>query len=55
MSEVSIRKVKRSGPSALWGANVVQRDDYGVWLYTPRGSLYSPTSSEGDVVVRHNG
>jgi Protein of unknown function (DUF402) len=39
-----VRKVKRGGGTGLWGAYELDRDEHGVWLYTPVGSLYRGTS-----------
>ena len=35
-----IRKRKRPEGSGFWGAYPTADDDLGVWLFTPRGSLY---------------
>jgi uncharacterized protein len=39
-----VRKVKRGGSTGLWGAYELDRDEHGVWLYTPVASLYRGTS-----------
>jgi Protein of unknown function (DUF402) len=39
-----VRKVKREGGTGLWGAYELDRDEHGVWLYTPVASLYRGTS-----------
>jgi hypothetical protein len=55
VASVLIRKVKRAGGSGLWGSYPVERDEHGVWLYTPRGSLYRGTTASGEVEVCHAG
>ncbi len=35
-----IRKEKRPNGSGFWGAYRTAEDEFGVWLFTPRGSLY---------------
>jgi hypothetical protein len=37
---VFIRKQKRPDSSGFWGAYKTGEDAFGVWLFTPRGSLY---------------
>ncbi len=37
---VFIRKQKRPDGSGFWGAYKTGEDAFGVWLFTPRGSLY---------------
>jgi hypothetical protein len=37
---VFIRKQKRPDGSGVWGAYKTGEDAFGVWLFTPRGSLY---------------
>lgn len=43
MGSLYIRKVKRGQGEGLWGSYVVDEDAYGVWLYTPEGSMYRGT------------
>lgn len=41
MAEIRyIRKKKRPDGTAVWGAYETARDELGVWLFTPRGSLF---------------
>jgi Protein of unknown function (DUF402) len=35
-----IRKQKRPEGTAIWGSYETARDELGVWLFTPRGSLF---------------
>jgi hypothetical protein len=35
-----LRKIKRSKGFARWSAYEFERDDFGLWLFTPRGSLF---------------
>ena len=44
-----IRKRKRPAGSGLWGGYEVDRDEHGVWLYTPEGSHFRGTSVNGEV------
>jgi hypothetical protein len=52
---VFIRKVKRAGGSGVWGSYPVERDEHGVWLYTPQGSLYRGTTPSGEEQICHAG
>lgn len=54
MRTVFIRKVKRGKGDGLWGSYIVDRDEFGLWLYTPQGSLYRGTNGS-DVSVCHAG
>lgn len=40
MRTVVIRKVKRPEGIARWSAYVMGKDHYGLWLYSPKGTLY---------------
>ena len=50
METTRIRKVKRpSGASGLWSAYVLYEDAYGVWLFSPQGTLFR-AEQDGRVV-----
>jgi hypothetical protein len=40
---VLVRKVKRPIGNGLWAAYRLAEDEYGTWLYVPRGSIYRGT------------
>ena len=40
VTPVYIRKQKRPEGSGFWGAYPTAEDEFGLWLFTPRGSLY---------------
>lgn len=40
-----IRKVKRPDGNQLWGSYLVDDDEWGAWLYTPKGSLARGTKN----------
>src|SRR5882757_4645799 len=40
MDTVLVQKLKRPDGSGLWGAYVLDGDEYGHWLYSPVGCLY---------------
>lgn len=40
VTPVYIRKQKRPDGSGLWGAYPTAEDQFGLWLFTPRGSIY---------------
>ena len=42
-----VRKCKRPNAHAVWGAYEVDRDEHGVWLYTPEGSRFRSTTGDG--------
>lgn len=47
--ECRVRKCKRPAGDGWWGAYEMERDEHGVWLYTPEGSRYRGTSHAGAV------
>jgi hypothetical protein len=49
-----VEKIKREGGTGLWGAFELDRDEHGLWLYTPVGSLYRGTGG-ADVACCHAG
>ncbi len=45
-----IRKVKRGGGFGRWPAYEFARDEYGRWLYSPKGTIYRGYDKGGRVV-----
>jgi hypothetical protein len=44
VAPVYIRKRKRPDGSGFWGAYPTAEDQFGLWLFTPRGSIYRAES-----------
>ena len=44
-----IRKRKRAAGSGFWGAYLTAEDRFGIWLFTPRGSLYRDEGCDGNL------
>ena len=40
METIFLRKRKRLSGSGLWAAYILDVDEYGTWLFSPKGSLY---------------
>ncbi len=43
-----IRKIKRPEGIARWSAYIIKEDHYGLWLYSPKGTLFR--SQKGSVI-----
>lgn len=54
MGTVWIRKVKRGRGDGVWGAYVVDHDEFGTWLFTPERSLFR-WSADGRIEICYSG